>query len=187
MIGGPPELPLDAGEVTIGPLDADAFDAAIGDLAVVLSDCVNGGASVNFTLPFTVDDAARYWRSIAPDVRLGTRIMFAARTGGRVVGTATLVPATQPNSPHRAEVAKMLVHRDARGIGLGSRLLAAVEAEALRLGRPLLLLDTEAGSDGERLYRRCGWEEWGRVPEYALDPHGAPATAVFFRKQLAGP
>lgn len=78
----------------------------------------------------------------------------------------------------------MLVHRRARGHGIGSALLRAVEAEALALGRTLLLLDTEQGGDGERLYRRHGWEPWGAVPGYALTVRGDPATSVFFSKRL---
>ncbi len=171
-------------DVAITRLEGDAFDAAIPALAEILADCVEGGASVNFVLPFSVDDAEAWWRRVGPSVHDGDRIVLGATLDGNLVGTVTLVPASQQNSPHRAEVAKMLVHRRARGHGIGSALLQAVEAEALAIGRTLLLLDTEEGSDGDRLYRRHGWEPWGAVPGYALTVWGDPATAVFFRKTL---
>jgi GNAT superfamily N-acetyltransferase len=95
-----------------------------------------------------------------------------------------VVFASQPNQQHRAEIVKMLVHRSARGRGLGARLLAVAERTAARHGKTLLVLDTESDSAGERLYTRAGWVKLGEIPGYALDPDGHPKTGSFFYKQL---
>ena len=50
----------------IAVLDAAAAQAAIHELADVLADCVEGGASVRFMLPFSRDDAAKYFSANAP-------------------------------------------------------------------------------------------------------------------------
>ena len=113
------------------------------------------------------------------DVGAGRRVLFAA---GDVDGTAQLLLDTPPNQQHRAELAKMLVHRRARRRGVGRALFAAVEAEARRRGRMLLTFDTVTGGGGERLYLACGCTKSGEIPGYALMPDGAPAaTSIFFK------
>jgi GNAT superfamily N-acetyltransferase len=163
----------------IRALSADEAVASAGKLADVLLDCIAGGASVSFMLDFSRAKAMAYWRSIATEVGAGRRVLFAA---GDVDGTAQLVLDTPPNQQHRAELAKMLVHRRARRTGLGRALFAAVESEARRRGRTLLTFDTVAGGDGERLYLVCGCTKSGEIPGYALMPDGAPAaTSIFFK------
>lgn len=151
-------------------------------LAEVLADCVAGGASVNFVQPFGVDDARAYWRA-----NLGAEqaLTWVAREdGGRVVGVVRLMLATQPNAPHRAEVVKLLVHRDARGRGCASRLLDALEDAARRLGRSTLILDTETGSPAEGLYARRGWRRIGVIDNFALAADGGMASTTIMAKHL---
>lgn len=164
----------------IQALSADEVSAKAGLLAEVLLDAVAGGASVSFMADFSRAEAEAYWQRIAADAREGKRIVFAA---GDVDGTAQLILDTPPNQPHRAELAKMLVHRRARRRGLGRALFQAVETEARRRGRTLITFDTMAGSDAERLYLSCGCVKAGEIPGYALWPAGgAPgATSVFFK------
>jgi GNAT superfamily N-acetyltransferase len=94
--------------------------------------------------------------------------------------------AQPENQPHRADVAKMLVHRRARRLGVGAALLVAAERHALDSGRTLLVLDT-ASPDAERLYTRQGWQLCGRIPDYALMPDGALCATTVFYKSLRGP
>jgi ribosomal protein S18 acetylase RimI-like enzyme len=89
------------------------------------------------------------------------------------------------NSPHRAEVAKVLVQRTMRGRGIATRLLEAAEAGAIAQGRTLLVLDTVTGSAAERLYARLGWQTVGAIPGFALDVYGRPEPATFMFKQLS--
>lgn len=168
-------------------LDAAGAEARLDELAELLVDAVAGGASVNFLAGFDHADAAAWWRRAAlPGLVAGERLLLVAERGGRLVGTVQVAFAGQPNQPHRADITKMLVHSAARRAGLGARLLAAAEAEALAHGRTLLTLDTESGSDGDRLYRRAGWTAIGAIPGYALTTDGRPAAATFFYKRLGG-
>jgi ribosomal protein S18 acetylase RimI-like enzyme len=138
---------------------------------------------------FSVGDAERFWRDVLPAVAAGERLLLVAERrgpGGEVVGTVQVVLALPPNQPHRAELTKLLVHGDARRRGAGARLLAAAEDAARARGKTLLVLDTFAGTEAYRLYRRAGWTEVGVIPSYALYPDGRPGDTVVFYKVLGG-
>ncbi len=172
-------------DVCVRTVMAEEAQARLGELAGLLVDAVAHGASVNFLDGLTEAQAEAWWRRLVlPDLAAGARVLIVAEIAGRLMGTVQMVPAAQPNQPHRADVAKMLVHSRARRRGLGGRLLAAAEAVALAYGRTLLTLDTEADSAGDRLYRRGGWTAFGTVPGYALMPDGSPCAATFFYKRL---
>ena len=85
---------------------------------------------------------------------------------------------------HRAEVTKLLVRQSARRPGLATALLPAVDAEAARRGRTMLLLDTEVGRGAEQLYAATGWREYGRLEDHAADPDGQLTPTVFLVKRL---
>jgi GNAT superfamily N-acetyltransferase len=152
-------------------------------LSDVLIDCVEGGASVSFMLPMTRDKADEFWRATSASLARGERLVIAAEDeDGTILGTVQLIFAQPENQPHRADVAKMLVHRRARRRGVGAALLAEAERLALSAGKTLLVLDTVSGSDGYRLYARGGWQRCGEIPGYALWPDGGPcATTIFFK------
>lgn len=166
-------------------LDGPTFDAAIPDLAMILADAVADGASVGFLLPFSPDDAATWWQSIERDVVRGDVIVIAARVDRRMVGTAQLRLAQWPNGRHRAEVAKVLVHRSARRRGIATALMGEIERLALAEGRTLLVLDTIADSDAERLYAQLGWTRAAEIPDYAGMPDGELRPTVVFYRRLA--
>jgi GNAT superfamily N-acetyltransferase len=159
-------------------------DGQIGQLADLLIDCVDGGASVSFMHPLTRERATTFWRGVAGSVRAGRRALLVAEDAHGICGTVQLVLDLPENQPHRADVAKMLVHRRARRQGLGEALVRAAETTARECGRTLLVLDTVTGSDGERLYARAGWVRVGVIPGYALFPDGAVCSTTVFYKQL---
>jgi GNAT superfamily N-acetyltransferase len=164
-------------------LDAAAANAAIEELADVLIDCVAGGASVSFMLPFGRDDAKTFFQKVIASVARDETVLVAAKLNGRIVGTVQLGLDMPPNQPHRGDIKKLLVHRAARSHGLGAALMARAEAEAKARGRTLLVLDTASG-DAERLYVRAGWQRVGVVPDYAMWPQGGFCDTVFFWKKI---
>ena len=169
--------------VTVRRLTAAEATDAVSALAEVLIDCVDGGASVSFMPPMTANKATRFWQSVADGVARGERALLVAENGdGHIVGTVQLVLALPENQPHRADVAKMLVHRRARRRGIAQRLMQAVDATAREEGKTLLVLDTVTGGDAERVYARAGWQRAGQIPNYALTPDGAPCgTTIYFK------
>jgi GNAT superfamily N-acetyltransferase len=155
-----------------------------GALAEVLLDCVQGGASVSFMASFTKADAEAFFDRVCDGVEYGDRVLLAAFDGGELVGTVQLYTATPPNQPHRADVAKLLVRRSARGKGIAAQLMASVEEEARSAGRTLLVLDTVTGDPADYLYRKLGWTAAGVIPNYALYPDGSFCDTTIFFKHL---
>ncbi|MCA3312180.1 MAG: GNAT family N-acetyltransferase [Roseomonas sp.] len=170
--------------VVVQALDASAAEHAERPLADILVACVAGGASVSFLPPLSAEAAQGFWRRSLADIALDRKVIWVAWADGALVGTVTLDLATPPNQPHRAEVAKLLVHPAARRTGVGQALMTALEAEALRRGRRLLTLDTRADDAGEALYRALGWQEAGRIPGFALNADGSASATVIFYKQI---
>jgi GNAT superfamily N-acetyltransferase len=167
----------------IEELARPATEADVRDLAQLLLDAVASGASVGFLDSLSADDAAAWWRAklASADPRA---VFLVARDAEGIAGTVQLLPAAMPNQPHRADVAKLQVHRRARGEGLGRALMDAIESRARAAGFTLLTLDTKLGDVAETLYERTGWTRVGVIPNYALDPDGSSCDTVIFYKQL---
>lgn len=175
------------GGYTITSLTADAYGAALDDLGALLVDTVDGGASVGFLAPLDPAAARAWWASREDDLAAGRHAMWVARrSDGTVVGTVQVHPGAMPNGRHRGEVVKLMVHQEARGAGLGRRLLAAAEDGARDLGLSVLVLDTETGSPAEKLYASSGWTQCGVIPDYARDAHGELRPTTLFAKRLDG-
>ena len=172
------------GEIEVRRLDAAEVRARLDELAAVLADCVAGGASVSYMAPFTQEQAREAFAAWADDVERDARLLLAAFLDGTVVGTVQLVFATPPNQTHRADVAKLLVHRSARRRGLARLLMEHAEREARAERKTLLVLDTVTGDDAERLYTRLGWTRVGVIPNYALYPDGRPCDTTVFWKAV---
>ena len=173
-----------SGDIRIRQIESVALEAALPGLAEILQDCVRHGASVGFMATNTPADYAAYWRAVAAEVDAGRILLFVAETEEGIVGTAQLHPIAKPNQLHRAEIAKVLVHSRARRRGIGEALMRAAEQAAVRLGRDLLVLDTDEKGAARRLYHRLSWTEIGTSPRYALMPDGSDCGSTFFYKQL---
>ena len=166
--------------------DPAGVTADLDMLGDILHACVHAGASVSFVLPFSHDDAKAFWEGqVLPAVYDGSRCVLLARQAGRIVGTVQLDLSTPPNQPHRADVKKLLVHPEARRLGIARSLMLAVEQKAHEAGRTLLTLDTVTDCPAELLYRSLGYIALGVLPRYALS-HDSRAleAATFLYKEL---
>jgi ribosomal protein S18 acetylase RimI-like enzyme len=173
-----------SGSVEIRRLEGGELRSNLEGLAAVLADCVAGGASVSYMAPFSHEEARAAFEAWADDADAGARVILAALDGNEVVGTVQVVTATPPNQPHRADIAKLLVHRNARRRGIAEQLMAQAESEARNEGRTLLVLDAVTDGDAARLYDRLGWTTVGVIPNYALYPDGRPCDTTVFYKAL---
>ena len=153
-------------------------------LADLLIDCVDGGASVSFMQPLSMQNALAFWRGVAEGVARNERALLVAEDDAGIVGTVQLVLDQPENQPHRADLSKMLVLRRARRQGLGELLMQAAEQVARECGKSLLVLDT-ASKEAARLYARLGWQQCGVVPGYALLPQGGLCDTTYFYRQLS--
>jgi len=170
--------------IEVRRLASDEVDEQLDALAGVLFDCVAGGASVSYMAPFPYEDARAAFEGFVAEAKHGRRLILAAFADGDLVGTVQVILELPPNQPHRAEIAKLLVHRSARGRGIAQLLMEHAEAEARAEGKTLLVLDAVTGGDAARLYDRLGWTTVGVIPGYALYPDGRPCDTTVFWKAL---
>jgi ribosomal protein S18 acetylase RimI-like enzyme len=168
--------------VRIERVDSASPDLVSG-LSALLLDAVEAGAGISFMSGFRRDEAETWWRKILEAASVRTVILVARDEEG-VVGTVQLQPAWAPNQPHRADVAKLIVHRRARGQGIAHALMKELERHAREQRFTLLVLDTCKGSAAERLYTSLGWVRVGEIPNFALNPDGTRCDTVFFYKAL---
>jgi len=165
-------------------LDAAALKTNVEALSRLLADSVSGGAAISFMAPMTYKQAAAFWLDdVLPEVSAGRRLLFGAEREGELVGTVQLLTAMPPNQPHRCEIAKMIVHPDARRAGVGRSLMNTAIERARDLGKTLVTLDTRTGDVAEPLYASVGFEVAGIIPDFAWDPDGQArhATTYMFR------
>jgi acetyltransferase len=170
--------------VTIEHLDATAAREALPELIAVLDDAVQGGASVGFLLPLAENELEHYWSNVFASVQDGEKALLVARLDGRIAGTVQVALEPRANGSHRAEIQKLLVHRQARRQGIGLALMRAAESAARAASRSLLVLDTREGDDAERLYRGLGFQLAGVIPHYARSTDGRLEGSAFMYKLL---
>ncbi len=152
---------------------------ALGEL---FFDVIDGGGSLGFLEDIDEAQMREYWEGVFD--QLGPRHrLWIAREGDRALGTVQLSICGKPNGRHRAEVQKLMVHRDARRRGLAAQLMAALETAARSQGLSLLVLDTEAQSAAETFYQSQGFQRTGEIPFFATSPQGElRATALYWKR-----
>lgn len=170
--------------VEVRALSASEASRYLRELAGILVDCVEGGASVSFLSPFTQTEGEEFFRKVIREVEVNERILLGAFLEGKLAGTVQVQLALPPNQPHRANISKLLVLRSVRRSGLGAALMRRAEECARGAGKTLLVLDTVSGGAAEKLYERLGWVRAGVIPNYALFPDGSFCDAVIFWKTL---
>jgi GNAT superfamily N-acetyltransferase len=173
------------GRCAVRGLDAAGAASAVRRLSEVLVACVADGAAIGFLRPPTRDRAEAFWQATASRVADGRAALFAAWSEGVLAGTVTLALDMPENQPHRAEIAKMMVHPAFRRRGLARALLRAAEDAARTAGRSLLVLDTREGDASEALYRAAGWTPAGRIADYARSTDGTLHATVIYTRSLA--
>jgi len=100
-------------------------------------------------------------------------VVWVLEEGSVIAGIIVLLPATD-----YLLLDNIAVSPARQGSGLGRRLLAFAEAEALRRGYAEIRLYThQTMEENQRLYASIGYEETGRGTEAGYD-------RVFMRKQL---
>jgi ribosomal protein S18 acetylase RimI-like enzyme len=90
--------------------------------------------------------------------RVAQGVVWVLEEGVTVVGVLVLIP-----EPDHLLLDNIAVAPARQGLGLGRRLLAFAEAEAMRQGyREIRLYTHETMTENQRLYSAIGYEETGR-------------------------
>ncbi len=171
--------------MTIETLTPESAARHLPGLVALLCDTVESGAAVGFMNPLSASEAESYWHKAIADLSSGSRLLLADIRGNRVAGSLQLELAMRTNGLHRAEVQKVMVHRDFRGQGIATQLMQSVETTARQADRSLLVLDTRQGDIAEGMYRKLGYIEAGVIPQYARSSNGELHSTVIFYKLLS--
>jgi putative acetyltransferase len=134
-----------------------------------------------------LDQSDSYFRALYPaesnhlvsaDVlRVHRAVFLAARRHGELLGSIALLAI----APGHAEMKRMFVRADVRGIGLGRRLLNALEEVACH--RSITRISLETGikqSEAIGLYRASGYQDCPPFGDYKDDP-----LSLFMTKSLS--
>ncbi|NIK69062.1 GNAT family N-acetyltransferase [Paenibacillus sp. BK720] len=155
-----------------------SLETSIEELASVLVQVVEDGASVGFLPPLSQEEAIRYWRSV-PDPEV---LLFVARLDGRIAAAVQLQLCGKSNGSHRVEIAKLMTHPQCRRRGIARKLMLAAEEAALEENRSLLVLDTREGDPSNLLYASLGYQLAGRIPGFARSADGSlDATMIYYK------
>ncbi len=167
----------------IRQIEAEDFELVLPDLMELLRDSVANDASVGFLDPIATEVNESYWRDVHQAIKNRQRVLLVSSNDeDQVTGTIQLDLATRPNSLHRGEVQKLLVHTSHRKQGVARALINAIEDSARNLNRTLLVLDTLQGSDAETLYGKWGYNRVGAIPQYArVNDDSLQPTVVFYK------
>jgi ribosomal protein S18 acetylase RimI-like enzyme len=170
---------------TLQQLTSIDGDATFTQLADTLIETVAGGGSISFMHPVSMEKAFAFWRNINKGVVAGERILLVARDEqGDIVGTVQSILAQPENQPHRADIAKMMVHPRARRRGIAEALMREIERLTFVAGKTVMVLDTETDQAASHLYTKLGWQIAGHIPDYALLPHGGLCSTTYFYKRI---
>lgn len=152
---------------------------ALGEL---FFDVIDGGGSLGFLEDTDEGQMREYWEGVFEALGPRQRLWIALEHG-QVLGTVQLSLCGKPNGRHRAEVQKLMVHRDARRRGLAAQLMNTLESAAREASLTLLVLDTSAQSPAEAFYQSQGFQRVGEIPFFAADPQGTlEATALYWKR-----
>ncbi|GAB6988293.1 GNAT family N-acetyltransferase [Paenibacillus pini] len=154
--------------------------AMVQELSELLIQVVENGASIGFLPPLNMEEANAYWEQVLGD----SVVLWIAKHNEQIVGTVQLHLAMRANGSHRAEIAKLMVHPNARRGGIARQLLQLLENTASEMRRTLIILDTRAGDPSNLLYQSLGYIEAGRIPNFAKSANGHLDDTIFYYKEI---
>lgn len=165
-------------------IDRSEGDALCGGLVAITCDAVAAGASLGWQSPLDPALAAEYWRGRFAALDGENVHLIAAYVDRSLAGAVQLERGHFPQSRHRGEIAKLMVHTAYRRRGVARRLMEALESLAARDGITTLVLDTRPREPVVFLYRSMGYAATGHIPDTIRGPNGDMQGTVFYYKRL---
>lgn len=148
----------------------------------VVSDVVSSGGAVGWTTPPTREATDEWMRELLA----GGGSLVVAQLDGLVsaLGTWSRLPAEV--LAHNGEIRRVMVHRSARGLGLGRRITTALIEHARHAGVEQLLCDVRGNNHAAiALYLSLGFQEYGRLPDFlAVGRHRFDRVRLFLPLQM---
>jgi ribosomal protein S18 acetylase RimI-like enzyme len=140
-------------------------DATISEVQRVVAAVVDLGGAVGWLQTPTRTDVGKWlgqWQARGAAGRAG---FVLCRVEGQVQAVGGWRAEPEGALGHVAELAKIMVHPDAQGLGLGRAVVNTLIQGADNFGAELLTLGVRGNNHGARaLYEACGFTTWGVLP-----------------------
>jgi GNAT superfamily N-acetyltransferase len=164
-------------------------------MAALHASCITLDHMVGpFLPPLTNEKLLPWWKERIAEAAGATRIIVLllpeTKPGKKPLGTdlrgiAMLKLAETETGSFRGHIDAVLVDRRHRRQGGARALVAALEYEAAKKGRSLLLVDTETDSVAEMAFRKLDYTEIGKVPHFSRAlPNGKKGETFFYKEFL---
>lgn len=161
--------------------DVTSIEGHLDQLADLLVQVTDDGASLGFLSPLDRSAARAYWENgLEPGV-----ILLIAKRDGEIAGTVQLHLCMKQNGRHRAEICKLMTSPSFRRQGIARSLMENILERARDEGRSLVVLDTREGDPSNLLYASLGFAEAGRIPHYAESANGRFDATIIYYKNVA--
>ncbi len=131
----------------------------------VLHDVVADGGAVGYLDPPDRAQTDAWLDDVLADAATGDGALVVATVDGTVQAMGTWRRERSPVFRTSAEVGKVMAHPDARGLGLGRRVVSALVDDARDRDQELHTLGVRGNNHGTiQLYEELGFREYGRLP-----------------------
>ncbi|WP_312985952.1 GNAT family N-acetyltransferase [Atlantibacter sp.] len=165
-------------------LNASTLPVYCRELSNILLDVLADGALGGYQQSISREEAESAFYRLRDALSNQETLIWIARDESGVVGYARLDLCADADGLNRAEIKGVMVHRRARRLGAGKKLIQAVEEAASQSRRGLLYLDVQAGTPAEAFWRATGYRCLGEMPDYVCSADGYCHSAVIYYKRL---
>lgn len=153
----------------VDPVPDEALRA---EFATLWADVTNAGGAVGYMPPVTAAELRSATDVVLDAAAAGAETLIVGREAiagstagrGRLVATAALVAGRLQVVAHWRTVRRVMVHPGCQGAGYGRLLIAEVERAARGLGLEALALSCRGETGNDLFYKKCGYTEYGRMP-----------------------
>jgi GNAT superfamily N-acetyltransferase len=122
-------------------------------------------------------------RSLAVEIEKGVSHLLLVRNDeGLIVGMLTVAPHQHPARRHVVEMRRCVIDPDYRGGFILSGFAHALK-KAQSLGCDMIVLEVRGDAKAERLWRRMGFKEYGKLEDYAR-VHGRSLSGYYLYAYL---
>ena len=146
----------------------EAMDSGLGGHVLELyNDSIRTDDILGYQQPLRPDEGRQVIARLGEAMTRREKYFFGIYSHTRLIGMALLTPNLLPNCRHMVEWSKGIIHSSFRGRGVLQPALKALAARCAVMGWEIVTLDVRADSRSHRIWSLAGFQEYGRLPDYA--------------------
>lgn len=155
-------------------------DDLASSIVALYNDSIRTEDLLGYTEPLGAEAGRNVTMAIDGAMRRGEKHFFGIFMHARLIGMALLTPSSLPNCRHIVEWSKGIIHSRYRGSGVLKPALHALGQRCQEMGWDIVTLDVRAESRAHRIWSLFGFQEYGRLADYARVGGRSRAGAYMF-------